>query len=120
MITINGDEIPAYPTDLNEDPSQVKTDTYAIDGTPSRMQGTSKKRAVLTYEAADVDTWRYWKALYDAAASVEYSNDESGDDGDLLEFTGILDISKDSYIRGGSRLAPLTVTISEGANAGGF
>lgn len=115
MITFNGVEPPEQPNQLNENPSTVKTDTFAIDGTPSRMQLPSKGRAKLTFNMATPDTFQFFKALFDAATVVTYRNTESNVSGGVLEFTGILDYNEDEYIRGGSLMVPLEITVMEGS-----
>lgn len=119
MIKINGTEIPYYPNNYDPSPIHIKTDTSAIDGTPSRMQGDDKQNAILTYEMARPACYQYWKALYDAAASVTFYDDDNNTGG-IIEFTGILTTNSDAFIRGGSMNVPLVITISEGVNAGGF
>lgn len=114
MITFNGVEPPQQPTKLNENPSQVKSDTFAIDGTPSRMQMPSKGRSRMAFDMAKPETFQFFKALYDAAEPVTYRNDQSNVVGGILEFTGILDYNEDDFIRGGSLMVPLEVTMMEG------
>ncbi len=113
MITLGGNEIPQQPSVLNENPESIKTDTHAIDGTRQRMQEVSKKRSTFIITAATPTTYQFIKALYDAAAPVAYVNDDSRVSGGTLSFTGIIDFDDGDYIRGGSNLADLTVTIRE-------
>jgi hypothetical protein len=113
MITLNGTQIPQQPSKLNENPEQVKTDTHAIDGSVERYQMPSKQHAVFTIPMALPATYQFIKALYDAASPVTYLNDKSNVPGGTLTFTGILDYNEDDYIRGGSLMVPLTVTIRE-------
>lgn len=117
MITLNGNQPPESPNDLNEDPNRIKTDTFAIDGTPQRLQFPSKKMAKMTHIMASPATFQFYKALYDAAAPVTYLNDQSNVSGGTLTFTGIIDMNADAYIRGGS-LVPLVITVSEGGVTG--
>jgi len=117
MITLNGNQPPESPNDLDENPNKVKTDTFAIDGTPQRLQFPSKKAAKLTYIMASAATYQFYKALYDAAAPVTYLNDQSNVSGGTLSFTGIIDFNEDAYIRG-ANLVPLVITISEGGVTG--
>lgn len=113
MITINGTPSPQQPSKLNENPEQIKTDTHAIDGSVERYQLPSKQRAAFTIPMALPETFQFYRALYDAAAPVTYLNDKSNVPGGTLTFTGILDYNEDDYIRGGSLMVPLTVTIRE-------
>jgi hypothetical protein len=113
MITLDSNPIPQQPSELNENPEQIKTDTHAIDGTRQRNQHPSKKRSVFRIRNAKPATYQFIKALYDAAAPVDYVNDESNVSGGTLEFTGIIDFNEDDFIRGGSLMVPLTVTIRE-------
>lgn len=113
MITLNSNPIPQQPSSLNENPEAIKTDTHAIDGTRQRMQSPSKKRAVFVITHALPATYQFIKALYDAASTVVYRNDESNVLGGVLEFTGIIDYDVSEYIRGGSLMVDITVTVRE-------
>lgn len=114
MITFNGLQPPQQPNKVNENPSTVKTDTYAIDGTPSRMQLPSRGRSQISFDAVRPETFQFFKALYDAATPVTYRNTNSNVPGGILEFTGIIDYNEDDYVRGGSLMVPLVVTIMQG------
>lgn len=114
MITFNGVEPPQQPVKVNENPATVKTDTYAIDGTPSRMQLPSRERSQMTFDMARPETFQFFKALYDAATPVTYRNDDSNVSGGVLEFSGILDYNESEFVRGGSLMVPLQVTIMQG------
>lgn len=118
MITFDGIAPPQQPNGLNENPSKVKTDTFAIDGTPSRMQLPSRGLAALTFSMVKPETFQFFKALYDAAQVVTYRNDESNVAGGVLEFTGILDFNEGDFVRGGSLMVPLEVTIMQGSITG--
>lgn len=113
MITLNGTQIPQQPSSLNENPESIKTDTHSINGTRQRMQSASKKRAVFVLTFALPATHQFIKALYDAADVVDYRNDESNVEGGVLEFTGIIDYDESEYMRGGSLMVDLTVTVRE-------
>ena len=113
MITLNTNPIPQQPSYLNEDPEKIKTDTHAINGTRKRMQSESKKKAVFTISHALPATYQFIKALYDAADTVDYHNDESNVSGGVLEFTGTIDFDESPYYKGGSRMVDVTVTIRE-------
>lgn len=112
MIYINGSLPPEQPSSCNENPTQVKTDTYAIDGTPSRLQLPSKNRAKISYPACSPATFQFFKALYDSATTVVYRNTDSNVAGGILEFTAIIDLDENDYIRGGSKLVPLEITFT--------
>lgn len=111
MITLNGIELPQQPSGLNESPSFVKTDTSSINGNIQRMQYPAKKRVQMTFDNLLPETYQIIKNLYDAAADVAYRNTQSNLG--LMEFTGIIDYSPESYTRGGSLMVPVTVTITE-------
>jgi hypothetical protein len=112
MITFDDVAPPQQPISVNENPTKVKTDTSAILGNMSRMQAPSKNRSVMQYTATP-ETFQFFKALYDAAAAVTYKNTDSNVSGSTLEFECIIDFDEDAYIRGGSNLVPLTVTVYE-------
>jgi hypothetical protein len=112
MITLNGTPIPQQPSGLNEAPSFVKTDTSAIDGSKQRMQYPSTKRVQMTFDVVLPATFRFIKELYDSATAVTYRNDQSNVG--TLEFSGIMSYSQGEYLRGGSLMVSLTVTIEEG------
>ena len=115
MITFNDVAPPQQPNIVNENPVRVKTDRYAIDGTPSRTQMASKNQAKLIFMAATPETFQFFKDLYDSATSVTYKNTDSNVSGGVLEFTGIIDYNEDEFIRGGSLRVPLEVTVLEGS-----
>lgn len=114
MITFNDVEPPQTPNSVNENPMTVKTDTHAILGNVSRMQAPRKKRAVLNYIMATPETYQFFAALFDSATAIVYKNTESNESGGVLEFTGIIDFNEEDYVRGGSLMVPLTITMLEG------
>lgn len=110
MITFNDVAPPQQPYDVNENPATIKTDTSSILGNISRMQAPSRKRAVLRFMATPA-TFQFFQDLFDAATEVTYKNTHSNVSGGTLEFVGVIDYNEESYVRGGSKLVPLTVTI---------
>lgn len=111
MISLNGIELSQQPSELNESPSFVKTDTTSINGNTQRMQYPARRKAQLTFDNLLPETYAVIKQLYDSAQTVTYKNTQSNLG--ILEFTGILDYSPSSYTKGGSLMVPVTVTITE-------
>ena len=113
MITLNGTPIPQQPSSLNENPETIKTDTNSINGSRQRMQSPSKKRAVFVIKNARPATFQFIQGIYDLAAVVTYRNNQSNVAGGILEFTGIIDYDEAEFVRGGSLMTDVTVTIRE-------
>lgn len=113
MIYFNGQLPPQQPTTLNEDPRQVKTDQSSIDGSVSRNVLPKRKRASMTWDMVTPGTIQFFDNLYNTLAPIEYRNDTSSRFG-ILQFSGPMDMTGGTYIRGGSGLSPLTISIQEG------
>ncbi len=113
MIYISSTASPQQPSSVCEQPERVKTDTYSMDGSVERNQSASKKCSKFVISMAKPETYRFYEALYEAAAPVTYRNDCSNVVGGVLEFTGIIDVEESDYIRGGSLMTELTVTVRE-------
>lgn len=113
MIYLNNTAIPMQPATLDETPAVVKTDQYSINGKLSRNVGDSRKRSAMGWTFVDQTTMAFIDSLYDSQTEVTYKNDASPRYG-TLEFTGVLSVSTDKYVRGGSGLIPLSITIEEG------
>lgn len=99
---------------LNEQPKLVYTDTSAIDGSISRSQMSSKPRAVMQFTNATQSTVSYFTNLYNLSTPVIYKNTKSNLGNLYTINTGIVTIEQSEYIRGGSLLVSLTVTVETG------
>ena len=112
MIRLNGQEIPIYPSDYDDDLVTVKTDSFAIDGSLERHQFPSKKQAKMEFPAVMPAQLKFFRNIYEAAGTVEFYNDQSNHG--TLSFTGVMtECSVSKYMRGGSLMAELSVTIRE-------
>ena len=112
MIKINDIEIPMYPSSYDDSPSVVKTDSYAIDGSLERQQYPSKKQVKMSFPMANPSVYAFFNAFFEGESAVKFYNDTSKYG--VLEFTGIITAcNPGEYIRGGSLLFPLEITIRE-------
>lgn len=113
MITFNGIQPPQQPSGLNENDESIKTDTHSINGSVQRNQSDSKKRSSMNYVMATPATLQFFKALYDSASPVIYYNSQSNKPGGTHTFVGLIDYNEGDYVRGGSLMIPLSVTMRE-------
>ena len=113
-ISINGTELTEQPSSLNEMWVPVGTTQTSINGNKQRIGFAGRKKVVMGWEYASPKLVRYFKALEDAISAVQYANDNSGVYGGSMAFSGILTVNASEYVRGGSQLMKLTVTIEEG------
>lgn len=112
MIRLNGQEIPIYPSGYDDSPVVVKTDNFSINGSIERHSFPSKKRAKMTFAAVTPAQFRFFENIFNATGTVSFYNDQSKYGS--LQFEGIMtDCDTDEYIRGGSLMTSLTVTIRE-------
>ena len=112
MIRLNGQEIPIYPSEYDDDPVTVKTDSFAIDGSLERHQFPSKKQAKMEFPAVRPAQVKFFWDIFEAAGTVEFFNDQSNHG--TLAFTGVMtECSASKYWRGGSLMTTLSVTIRE-------
>lgn len=112
MIKINNIEIPLYPSFYDDSPSVIKTDSYAIDGSLERQQYPSKKQVKMNFPMANPSVFAFFNELFEGETAMQFYNDSSKYG--ILEFTGIITAcSAGEYIRGGSLLFSLEITIRE-------
>ena len=112
MIRLNGQEIPVYTSGYDDSPVVVKTDNLSINGSIERHSFPSKKRAKMTFTAVTPAQFRFFESIFNDAGTVKFYNDQSKYG--MLQFDGIMtDCDADEYIRGGSLMTSLTVTIRE-------
>lgn len=112
MIKINNIEIPIYPSNYDDDPVTIKTDSFSINGSMERHKFPSKKQVQMEFPAANPAQVSFFREIFEAPGTVEFFNDQSNHG--ILSFTGIMTTCQTGeYTRGGSFLAPLKVVIRE-------
>lgn len=112
-ISINGTPLTQQPSNVNEDAIQVRTYNEAVDGSLSVNSFGTKQNAVLNFTYVQPELFQLLKALGDGVEAVTYSNTASNVAGGTLGFTGILSYTENSFVRGGSGIVPLQVTIRQ-------
>jgi hypothetical protein len=112
-ISINGTPLPQQPYDVNENPVQIRTRNEAVDGSISDVTLGVKQQVVMAFDYASPALFQLIKGFGDGVTPVAYSNSASNVAGGTLNFTGLLTYEENSFVRGGSALVPLTVTIRQ-------
>lgn len=112
MIRLNGQEIPVYPSEYDDDPIVIKTDSYSIRGSIERHRFPSKKCARMEFTAVLPAQLQFFRDLFEAGGAIEFYNSDSNSG--VLEFRGIMtECNAGKYYRGGSLMTDLSVTIRE-------
>lgn len=112
-VSINGTALSQQPSDVNENPIQARTYNEAIDKSLSVNTFGIKQNVELGFTYVSPALFQYIKAIGDGITAVVYSNTASNVAGGTLTFTGILSYEENAYIRGGSALVPLKVTVRQ-------
>lgn len=113
-IQINSIALTEQPSGCDESWEDVYSDQTSISGYVQRSQFPTKKKVELSWQFAKPETVRYFLGLVNAGAPVVYTNTDSKFYNGTNSFTGVLSVKPSEYVRGGSGLSKLTVTIEEG------
>lgn len=112
MIKINNIEIPIYPSAYDDNPTTVKTDSFAIDGSMERHQFPSKKEVKMEFTMATPSQVKFFRDIFETPGIVQFYNDQSNHG--ILAFEGIMTTCQaGEYKRGGGLMTSLRVTIRE-------
>lgn len=115
MIYINDTALSAMPNELTEITRTISSTQESINGNKQQVVVGSAKSVTMVWQWAKPALVKYFEQLSASGDPLTYRNDASEKYG-TFEFPGIITVDPGSYIRGGTGLTPLTVTIEEGDN----
>ena len=106
MIYLNGDNS-QQPSSLQEDTVQKLVDRTTILGVTHRYWEAQKYKVVMTFSAIDNTQWLLLMSYCaNGANPVTYYNSSS-----TFNFTGFATTTADVFIKGGSYLRNMTITL---------
>lgn len=112
MITINSITI-KQPSSLAESDIQIQTDNESIDGSLQRNRLGQKKSVSMSWQYLTPAEFQTLVGYFSSGNEVIYNNTESNRSGGSYGFTGLPNYKEGEYLRGGSKLVTLDVTIRE-------
>lgn len=115
MIFINDNALSPAPNELSEEVETISSTQQAINGNKQQVVVGSITSVRMVWSWTTPALVKYFENLAASGEDITYRNDDSKKYG-TLEFTGIISVSSGNYIKGGTGLVPLTVTIEEGEN----
>ncbi len=112
-IYINGVSVVRQPdyNGVNENPEQIQTDQYSIDGSMQRDNMGKKNRVTLKWSQLPLAVYQTLIAAFDAGV-VTYKNTSSNVAGGVLEFDGLATYEQQEFT-GPTLNVPFEVTIRE-------
>ena len=114
-IYINGTALSPAPQELSEEIETISSTQQAINGNKQQVIVGTITTVKMTWSWTKPALVKFFENLSSSGDTITYRNDNSSKYG-ILEFTGVIKVSSGDYLRGGSGLVPLTVTIEEGEN----